>query len=85
MKAGEKLTNCKGSYLQKYLNGKMVKSVGLAYAGGAVGKLSGAAGYCVVSLAGAATLAWSPVAATGVWLIATAATALGVIGSCTNL
>lgn len=85
MKPGEKLTNCKGSYLQKYINGKMVQSVSLVYNGKYTTKLSSAAGWCVVALTSVAVLAWDPPAATGVWLLGTAATLLGAYGSCVSL
>jgi hypothetical protein len=85
LKPGEKLTNCKGSYLQKYINGTKVLTVSLVYNGKPTANLSPARGWCVVSLTSVALLAWNPPTATAVWLIGTAATAVGAYGSCYNL
>ncbi|WP_155885489.1 hypothetical protein [Cryocola sp. 340MFSha3.1] len=85
MAPGSALTNCKGSYLKKYINGAMVKSVALAYnGGGSAVKVTGA-GWCIASLAGVAALAWNPLTATGAWLLGTASTLLGAYGSCYQL
>ena len=84
LKPGEKLSNCKGSYLKKYINGKNVLTVGLVYNGKYSVKVTGA-GWCVASLVGTAILAWNPPAATGVWLLGTASTLVGTYGSCYNL
>ena len=84
LKPGEKLANCKGSFLQKYINGKKVLTLNLVYNGKYSVKVTGA-GWCVASLAGAAVLAWNPPAATAVWLVGTASTLVGAYGSCYNL
>ncbi|MDN4612929.1 hypothetical protein P5G50_00575 [Leifsonia sp. F6_8S_P_1B] len=81
MKPGENLVNCKGSYLQKYISGKMVKSVGLKYNGGAKVKVTGA-GWCVASLTGAVPLAFYPPTATFMWSLTAGSALLGVYGSC---
>ncbi|MDN4613261.1 hypothetical protein P5G50_02245 [Leifsonia sp. F6_8S_P_1B] len=81
MTPGAPLTNCKGSYLQKYYNGVMAKSVGLIFNGKYNVKPTGA-GWCILALAGAATLAWNPISATGLWVASTAITLGGAYGSC---
>ncbi|WP_374009460.1 hypothetical protein [Leifsonia sp. LS-T14] len=84
MKPGESLTNCKGSYLQKYINGKMVKSVALKYNGGATVKVTGK-GWCLVSLVGTATLAFYPPTATLGWVLGASSTLLGTYATCKDL
>ena len=59
MKAGEKLTNCKGSFLQKYLDGSKQKTVRLAYGGGSAKKLTPQQ-ECVLAIAGNVMLLVSP-------------------------
>jgi len=81
MAPGSPLTNCKGSYLQKYYNGVMVKSVGLVYNGKYTVKVTGS-GWCILALAGGMTLAFTPVTATITWFVATVATAGGIYASC---
>ncbi|KFF58007.1 hypothetical protein JF66_21835, partial [Cryobacterium sp. MLB-32] len=49
MSSGEPLTNCKGSYLQKYLDGRQLDSVALAYGGGAASTFNWSVG-CILSV-----------------------------------
>ncbi|MBG6215316.1 hypothetical protein RCH23_003256 [Cryobacterium sp. CAN_C3] len=54
---GEPLSNCKGSYLKRYLNGQQVQSYRLAYGGGAVNyKAEG----CLIAVIGGILAVMSP-------------------------
>ena len=84
MKPAENLTNCKGSYLQKYLNGKMVQSVALTYGGGAATKIPAGAGGCILALAsGVALIAFPPSGALA-WVVTGGLTAAGIVYSCVS-
>lgn len=82
MKPNENLTNCKGSYLQKYINGRMVQSLGLVYHGGAYTNVTWKSG-CILALGGAAVaLVWFPPAGVTAWVVTSAFAAAGIAGSC---
>jgi hypothetical protein len=82
MKPNENLTNCKGSYLQKYINGRMVQSVALVYRGGANVKVTWKSG-CILALGGtAAGLVFSPPTGGLAWFVTGAIAAAGISQSC---
>ncbi|MGH1548297.1 hypothetical protein ACRAWB_03580 [Leifsonia poae] len=82
MKPNENLTNCRGSYLQKYINGRMVQSLSLVYRGGAYVKPTWRSG-CVLALGGATVaLVWFPPAGVTAWVVTSAFAAAGIAGSC---
>lgn len=84
LKPGEKLTNCKGSFLQKYISGVKVQTVSLVYNGKYTTKLSAARGLCLLASVGAALLIWDPPASAAAW-VAAGITGAGAIGACTSL
>ncbi|MBW8871596.1 MAG: hypothetical protein JF618_05315 [Leifsonia sp.] len=82
MKPNENLSNCKGSYLQKYVDGRMVQSLSLVYHGGAYAKVTWRSG-CILALGGAAVaLVWFPPAGITAWVVTSAFAAAGIAGSC---
>ncbi|WP_431246300.1 hypothetical protein [Leifsonia xyli] len=82
MRPNENLTNCKGSYLQKYINGRMVQSLSLVYRGGATAKVTWKSG-CILALGGAAVaLVWFPPAGVTAWVVTSAFAAAGISQSC---
>ncbi|MFJ8896821.1 hypothetical protein ACIRCZ_19720 [Leifsonia sp. NPDC102414] len=83
MRHGEALTDCKGSYLQKYLDGRLIKSVGLVYNGGASVQVTGKGG-CLLTLGGIAALVFYPPTSTFGWVLSGALAAGGVSQSCTG-
>ncbi|WP_456697947.1 hypothetical protein [Aeromicrobium sp. P5_D10] len=64
MADGEKLSNCKGSYLQKYINGQQVETVHLT-GQGTPASPNQLDGYCIVGLAlgGTAAIVFPPAGA----------------------
>ncbi|MEN0083366.1 MAG: hypothetical protein AAGC66_01240 [Leifsonia sp.] len=82
MKPGEKLTNCKGSFLQRYVNGKMVQSIKLAYGGGAAGNPPKNLAGCIISLGSGVVMVFFPPTSAAGWFWTTAATGAGILYSC---
>ncbi|REK73438.1 hypothetical protein DX116_07785 [Aeromicrobium endophyticum] len=82
MAAGEKLGNCKGSYLQKYINGKQIESIPLDGSGTPVDPDGQLDGYCIIGLAlgGTAAIVFPPAGAAE--LIFTAAADLTTLVDC---
>ena len=82
MKPNENLTNCKGSYIQKYINGRMVQSVALVYRGGANVKVTWKSG-CLLTLGSiGAGLVFSPPTGGLAWFMTGAIAAAGINASC---
>ncbi|MGN7799037.1 hypothetical protein [Leifsonia sp. 22587] len=82
MRPNENLTNCKGSYLQKYINGRMVQSVALVYRGGASVKVTWKSG-CILALGTtAASLVFSPPTGGLAWVVTGAVAAAGISQAC---
>jgi hypothetical protein len=84
MSPGSPLTNCKGSYLQKYINGVMVKSVALAYGGGATATVPAGAGGCLLAVASGVALAFFPPSGVLAWVVVGSLTAAGIVASCVS-
>ena len=85
MAPGEVLTNCHGSYLQKYLDGRQLSSVNLTYGGVVatnppVGWVWGTG--CILALAGVVSLAVFPPSGTIEWMTASALAGFGIEASC---
>lgn len=75
---GEPLSNCKGSYLQRYQNGKQLESYRLAYGGGAVNyKAEG----CLITVLGGILTIMSP-AMTMRFVFSAAVGGIGVYTAC---
>lgn len=75
---GEPLTNCKGSYLHRYINGRHVATYRLAYGGGAVDyKAEG----CLFAIIGGVLGVMSP-ALTIRWVLSTAVGGIGAYQAC---
>jgi predicted RecA/RadA family phage recombinase len=83
MKAGEKLTNCKGSFLQKYINGKKVQTVSLVYNGKYSVKVTGK-GACILALTGVVAMVFYPPSGVFQWVLYGSLAAGGVGTSCTG-
>jgi hypothetical protein len=86
MACGEKLTDCHGSYLQKYLDGRKLKTVNLTYGGVVatnppIGWTWGTG--CILSLAaaGAALVVFPPTGAIA-WEVPADLSGLGIVASC---
>ncbi len=80
MRDGEPLTNCKGSYLQKYLNGRQLAVYRLAYDGnGAIANVK--AEGCLLAVAGGVLTILSP-AWTLRYVASVAVGGIGVYASC---
>lgn len=78
MRNGEPLTNCKGSYLHRYINGRHVGTYRLAYGGGAVDyKAEG----CLFAIIGGVLGVMSP-AMTIRWVLSTAVGGIGAYSAC---
>lgn len=84
MGAGEPLTNCKGSYLQKYLDGRQLTSVSLAYGGGAQTTIPGGAGWCLLAVGSAVSLLVFPPTTATAWVV-NGALAGGGLTSCLDM
>lgn len=82
--AGEPLTDCHGSYLQKYLDGVHVSSIALTYGGGAAASESSqwhTLG-CAVAVASGVVLVLYPPTEALEWILATTAYAGGGAIAC---
>ena len=82
MKPGEKLMNCKGSFIQRYINGAMVQSIKLAYGGGAAGDPPRNLAGCIISVGGGVVMIFFPPTSGWGWFWTTAATGAGIVSSC---
>ena len=80
MAAGEPTTNCKGSYLQKYLDGRLLSTYHLAYGGGASTEFQWTSG-CILATASGVLLIMSP-GGTVVWYLSAAVTGASFLDSC---
>ncbi|KFF58627.1 hypothetical protein JF66_17150, partial [Cryobacterium sp. MLB-32] len=81
MSSGEPLTNCKGSYLQKYLDGRQLDSVALAYGGGAASTFNWSVG-CILSVGSGVLLVVYPPTGAIAWFIQGSVYAANVTASC---
>ncbi|CAD5991786.1 conserved exported protein of unknown function [Agreia sp. COWG] len=84
MSDGEVLTDCKGSFLQKYLDGNMLESVELSYGGGAVSSAPSASDGCIVAYASGAGLIFFPPADAFTWVTNGAMAAAGITFGCVS-
>jgi hypothetical protein len=82
MATGSNLTNCKGSYMQKYLDGRQIAVWSLAFNGLAATNLPPSQG-CLVSIAlTGAGLVFSPPTGGVSWFASSAIAAAGIGYSC---
>ena len=82
MASGEKITNCHGSYLQKYLDGRKLATYNLSYGGGAALNPVPSGG-CVLALASGVLLILYPPTGAVAWALSGGFYVAGVAVSCT--
>lgn len=81
---GEKTTDCKGSYLQKYINGSMVGNYKLAYGGGTLYSATKPFPWgCAFAIGSAYALVVYPPTGAVAWVVMGSLAAGGLVTSCT--
>lgn len=88
MAPGEALTNCHGSYLQKYLDGRQLSSISLTYGGVVatnppVGWVWGTG--CILSVASGVALVVFPPSGAIAWWVTGSLTGMGIVSSCVTI
>ncbi|MDQ2791429.1 MAG: hypothetical protein M3Y73_17635, partial [Actinomycetota bacterium] len=75
---GAPTTDCKGSYLQKYLDGNQLAVYHLAYGGGAASETGFG---CILATAGGVLLILQP-ELTPIWVLSAGVAAAGIVNDC---
>jgi hypothetical protein len=81
---GAPLTDCKGQFLQKYLDGSMLDSIDLAYGVGAVSTAPSASDGCIVSVASEVSLVFFPPTGALAWITVGGLSTAGILASCVS-